>query len=183
MIRCNRKKYQNCHSEQGTSEEFLLGSRRRFFFASLIRVTHIITFYDYIMKRQLCKVFFIILLLHGSGIYAQQSSKWDGYWEKPLDFTPEPHIQHTSPGLFQSSALVWIRIYQNGISSQDLPACVFHPSCSRFAFGAIERYGLFRGILLAGDRLLRCNPFAHNYYQFDGEKFSDPVTNYQIKKP
>jgi putative component of membrane protein insertase Oxa1/YidC/SpoIIIJ protein YidD len=29
---------------------------------------------------------------------------------------------------------------------------------------AIERYGILRGALLAGWRLLRCNPFSHGGY-------------------
>ncbi len=49
------KSVKYCHSERGTSEESLLSSRptvpegragRRFFFASLIRMTHMITFYE-----------------------------------------------------------------------------------------------------------------------------------------
>jgi hypothetical protein len=112
----------------------------------------------------------------------QDQSKWEDYWEKPIG-PSKLHIHDQQiPGFFQSSALVWIRIYQKGISSQDLPSCVFHPSCSRFAFAAIENYGTVRGILLAVDRLMRCNPFAHKYYQFDGEKLSDPVYRYDIKK-
>jgi len=50
------KSIKNCHSEQpvptrreGASEESLFGSRRRFFFASLIRMTHMITFYEAII--------------------------------------------------------------------------------------------------------------------------------------
>ncbi|MGC9363327.1 MAG: membrane protein insertion efficiency factor YidD [Fidelibacterota bacterium] len=111
---------------------------------------------------------------------AQEQSQWTDYWEKPIEQVWHPEVPEQVPDLFQSAALVWIRIYQKSISSQDLPSCVFHPSCSRFAFGAIERFGPVKGILLAGDRLLRCNPFAHNYYKFDGEKFSDPVERYDL---
>ena len=39
-------------------------------------------------------------------------------------------------------------------------ACRYHPSCSEYAAGALERYGLFRGSGLAVWRLLRCNPFS-----------------------
>jgi len=113
---------------------------------------------------------------------AEELPKWHDYWEKPLGYPTIQIHEHKAPGFFQSSALVWIRIYQKGISSQDLPACVFHPSCSRFAFGAIEEFGAIRGVLLAGDRLLRCNPFANKYYQFDGEKLIDPVYRYAPKK-
>jgi uncharacterized protein len=38
--------------------------------------------------------------------------------------------------------------------------CKYHPSCSQYAIDALRRYGLVRGILLAGWRLLRCNPWS-----------------------
>lgn len=122
----------------------------------------------------LIDIFFVSMLL------AEVPNKLEGYWEKPINKEEKRDIIKT-PGLFKSSALVWIRIYQKGISSQDLPSCVFHPSCSRFAFGAIEKYGLIKGILLAGDRLMRCNPFAFRHYEFDGEKFVDPVERYNLR--
>ena len=128
------------------------------------------------------KIILLMIFLTVEVSLCRDLSKWSGYWERPL-IVPECHIStHHYPSFYQSSALVWIRIYQKGISSQDLPSCVFHPSCSRFAFGSIEQYGVLKGILLASDRLLRCNPFAPKYYQFDGEKFSDPVYRYDIKK-
>lgn len=128
------------------------------------------------VQRQL-----ILLLICGIvTASARDRSQWTDYWEKPIEQTRHPKVAEQVPDFFQSAALVWIRIYQKSISSQDLPSCVFHPSCSRFAFGAIERFGPVKGILLAGDRLLRCNPFAHHYYKFDGEKFSDPVERYDF---
>ncbi|MBU4444050.1 membrane protein insertion efficiency factor YidD [bacterium] len=133
------------------------------------------------MKIRIHQVFIISVFLF-SILRAETPDKWEGYWEKPLTLYKSELKDYHYPGFFQSSALVWIRIYQKGISSQDLPSCVFHPSCSRFAFGSIEQYGVLKGILLASDRLLRCNPFAPKYYQFDGEKFSDPVYRYNIKK-
>ena len=35
--------------------------------------------------------------------------------------------------------------------------CRYYPTCSSYAMEAIERYGAFRGTLLAIKRLLRCN--------------------------
>ena len=40
------------------------------------------------------------------------------------------------------------------------PACKYHPSCSEYAIQALRRYGLVRGSVLAGWRLLRCNPWS-----------------------
>ena len=42
--------------------------------------------------------------------------------------------------------------------------CKYHPSCSSYAVQAVERYGILRGLVLAGWRLLRCNPFSHGGY-------------------
>ena len=41
------------------------------------------------------------------------------------------------------------------------PSCKYHPSCSQYALDALRRYGLVRGTLLAGWRILRCNPWSH----------------------
>jgi putative membrane protein insertion efficiency factor len=38
--------------------------------------------------------------------------------------------------------------------------CKYHPSCSQYALDALRRYGLVRGSILAGWRLLRCNPWS-----------------------
>ena len=37
----------------------------------------------------------------------------------------------------------------------------YHPSCSQYALDAFRKYGLARGSLKAGWRLLRCNPWSH----------------------
>jgi putative membrane protein insertion efficiency factor len=38
--------------------------------------------------------------------------------------------------------------------------CKYHPSCSQYAIDAIRKYGVARGSLKAGWRLLRCNPWS-----------------------
>jgi uncharacterized protein len=38
--------------------------------------------------------------------------------------------------------------------------CKYHPSCSQYAIDAFKQYGLFKGTVLAGWRLLRCNPWS-----------------------
>jgi putative membrane protein insertion efficiency factor len=42
--------------------------------------------------------------------------------------------------------------------------CRFEPSCSRYAYTAIERHGLIKGTWLAARRLLRCRPFGGSGY-------------------
>ncbi len=61
-------------------------------------------------------------------------------------------------------ALAPIRFYQRRISPALPRRCKYHPTCSAYAVGAIERYGILRGLVLAGWRLLRCNPFSHGGY-------------------
>jgi hypothetical protein len=56
------------------------------------------------------------------------------------------------------AALALIRTYQRRVSGGLAPACRFQPTCSHYAYEAIERYGVLRGSVLAAWRLLRCNP-------------------------
>jgi putative membrane protein insertion efficiency factor len=55
--------------------------------------------------------------------------------------------------------LLFIRGYQYVISPMIGPVCRFYPSCSEYAYVAIDRYGLIRGISLAIKRILKCNPY------------------------
>ena len=56
--------------------------------------------------------------------------------------------------------LVLIRFYQKFISPA-LPenTCRFYPSCSRYGFEAVKKYGAVKGSIMAVYRILRCNPF------------------------
>jgi uncharacterized protein len=40
-------------------------------------------------------------------------------------------------------------------------ACKYHPSCSHYALDAFRELGLARGAVVAGWRILRCNPWSH----------------------
>ena len=60
--------------------------------------------------------------------------------------------------------LALIRFYQKHISP-GLPArCRYTPTCSQYAYEAIERYGALRGGWLALRRFLRCHPFSNRDY-------------------
>ena len=56
-------------------------------------------------------------------------------------------------------ALHLIRFYQRCISPLFPAKCRFYPTCSAYAFTAIERFGFFRGGWLALRRILKCHPF------------------------
>ena len=61
-------------------------------------------------------------------------------------------------------ALHLIRLYQRTLSVVMPPSCRFVPSCSQYGYEAIEKYGVLKGSLMAGWRILRCNPFNKGGY-------------------
>jgi uncharacterized protein len=54
--------------------------------------------------------------------------------------------------------------YRHVVSPAIPRRCKYEPSCSRYAMEAIQRYGILRGLVLAGWRLLRCNPWSYGGY-------------------
>ena len=52
-----------------------------------------------------------------------------------------------------------IRIYQIALSPIFGPACRFEPSCSRYMVGALQKYGLWRGLAKGVGRVCRCHPW------------------------
>lgn len=64
--------------------------------------------------------------------------------------------------------LALIRFYQRAISPYTPACCRFTPTCSAYAFEAINKYGAMKGGYLALRRLLRCHPF------YKGDPY-DPV--------
>ncbi len=59
----------------------------------------------------------------------------------------------------QAAAYALIRFFQTVLSTQDGPHCRFEPVCSAYGRKAVSRYGALLGSVLAGDRIIRCNPF------------------------
>ena len=60
--------------------------------------------------------------------------------------------------------LALISFYRRFVSPF-LPArCRFYPTCSSYAFSAVERYGVLKGGVLAVKRLLRCHPLSKGGY-------------------
>ncbi|HYZ80622.1 MAG TPA: membrane protein insertion efficiency factor YidD [Solirubrobacteraceae bacterium] len=68
-----------------------------------------------------------------------------------------------------------IRAYQLLLSPMTGDRCKYYPSCSEYAAQAINRYGILRGLVLAGWRLLRCNPWSRGGF--------DPVEEQRLFKP
>jgi putative membrane protein insertion efficiency factor len=61
--------------------------------------------------------------------------------------------------------MIWsIRQYQKYLSPIKTTRCPYYPTCSNYAVEAISKHGAVKGGLLAGWRILRCNPFSHGGY-------------------
>jgi putative membrane protein insertion efficiency factor len=72
-------------------------------------------------------------------------------------------------------AVLPIRVYQRLLSPLFGARCKYYPSCSEYAAQAIGRFGILRGLVLTGWRLLRCNPWSHGGF--------DPVEDQRLFKP
>jgi putative membrane protein insertion efficiency factor len=56
--------------------------------------------------------------------------------------------------------LLPVTLYRTLMSPLLAPRCRYYPTCSSYAVEAIRRFGVMRGLVLAGWRLLRCNPLS-----------------------
>ncbi len=83
--------------------------------------------------------------------------------EPDQDFAVEPNLRDLPRRIEYLPRLVplaLIRLYQATLSKSLPPdTCRFYPSCSHYGYQAIYKYGLIKGGLMAGWRVLRCNPF------------------------
>jgi uncharacterized protein len=77
--------------------------------------------------------------------------------------------------LARTIAVAPIRLYQLLLSPVLGDRCRYYPSCSDYAAQAITRFGILRGLVLAGWRLLRCNPWSPGGF--------DPVENQRLFRP
>jgi putative membrane protein insertion efficiency factor len=75
---------------------------------------------------------------------------------------------------FRGLFVLPIRAYQRLVSPLLGEHCKYYPSCSEYAVQAVQRFGILRGLVLAGWRLLRCNPWSNGGY--------DPVEEQRLFK-
>ncbi|HEX8973990.1 MAG TPA: membrane protein insertion efficiency factor YidD [Patescibacteria group bacterium] len=72
----------------------------------------------------------------------------------------------------KKAVLLIIKIYQkvfsldHGLLSKVYPTriCRFHPSCSHYAYEAVERFGVLKGLWLGAKRVSRCHPWNDGGY-------------------
>jgi uncharacterized protein len=60
--------------------------------------------------------------------------------------------------------LALLRLYQGAVSPSLGVRCRYQPTCSAYAYEAVERHGARRGSWLAARRLLRCRPGVEGGY-------------------
>lgn len=70
-------------------------------------------------------------------------------------------------------AVAILKGYKRFISPLLPPACRFHPTCSVYAMGCLERFGFFRGLWLTLVRLSKCHPLHPGGF--------DPVPDPELK--
>ena len=90
----------------------------------------------------------------------------------------EPEDGGLKAGATQSvavrSALLALRCYKAYLSVLFAGTCRFEPTCSQYAYQAIERFGVLRGVWLGSKRLLRCHPFSGKFgYDPVPEEFTE----------
>ncbi len=60
--------------------------------------------------------------------------------------------------------ITMIRFYQTYLSPLKTTRCPYYPTCSNYGLEAIQKYGAFKGGILALWRIIRCNPFSKGGY-------------------
>jgi putative membrane protein insertion efficiency factor len=61
--------------------------------------------------------------------------------------------------------LALINVYRKVLSPlKRYPTCRFRPTCSEYAYEAVDRYGAIKGGILAIKRILRCHPWGKSGY-------------------
>ena len=105
--------------------------------------------------------------------YPGESSRAGGegpfseFGEGSVAALPEPAPSRNLRGVarqVKSIALGLIRFYQACLSPLMPSSCRFYPSCSAYAYEAVEKWGPWRGIHLALARLVRCRPYGGRGY-------------------
>ena len=61
------------------------------------------------------------------------------------------------------AALFALSFYKAYLSVLFAGTCRYEPTCSRYAYQAIERFGVARGIWLGVKRLARCHPLSRKF--------------------
>lgn len=114
------------------------------------------------IMRIILLLFFLSIV---SGSFADPGSF--SPWDSEVNTGDENYAGHSHgarhdalvTGGFQGGAYLLIKMFQVFISPQDGPNCRHTPTCSSYGKEAVAKHGALMGSFMAGERLLRCNPF------------------------
>ena len=74
-----------------------------------------------------------------------------------------------------------ISLYQRNLSRS---SCQYYPSCSRYTYAAIDKYGALKGLILGAERLIRCFYIADGskYFKIGGFYYNPPIDLFRYKR-
>ena len=129
------------------------------------------------MMKPIAIVLFVILPFKGFAQNSEDIKKFENL------FTDKNHAHNWGEQLKNNkNELTFVFstfffMYKELLSSQDIDACVFTPTCSVYAIESIKRKGVIVGYFNAIDRLTRCNPGRNKNLPIDAVtgKYYDPL--------
>lgn len=72
---------------------------------------------------------------------------------------------NTAKAPLSAYPLIWlVQLYRLTLSPIFGNYCRFEPTCSRYAIGALKKYGALKGMLMAIKRIGRCHPWHPGGY-------------------
>jgi putative membrane protein insertion efficiency factor len=110
------------------------------------------------------------------GFTASAEERIGAHFSAPSLEAPAKVVEHSIP---VRAALLALRFYKAYLSILFAGSCRFEPTCSRYAYEAIERFGVARGVWLGLKRLLRCHPLSRKFgYDPAPEKWEEmPISS------
>lgn len=76
-------------------------------------------------------------------------------------------LQTTAAERVTLGAIGFYRAHGSSIMRRLGADCRFQPSCSRYAELAVRKYGVVRGLMKSGVRVVRCNPLTSRRGEVD----------------
>lgn len=98
----------------------------------------------------------------------------------------KPSAASSPTSCVQIAFIESIRVYQKWISPIGGDRCGFRPSCSRYGYAAITSQGPVVGLMMTGDRLMRCNIWKKpgaDYYLLPNGRLFDPLSDNLLFDP
>ena len=105
---------------------------------------------------------------------------------------PPARLQQPAPALQDETSCVRIaflqaiKFYQKWISPIGGERCGFRPTCSRYGYAAIHEQGPAVGLMMTGDRLMRCHIWKKpgpDYTPLPNGRLFDPLSRNLLSEP